>query len=225
MQMLIVTRNGDNFKLGKCATTYRPVGPTCPQDCALLGKGGGCYAKRGFVAIHQRNALNSYHELDKANGVPLIRHHISGDVFLRDKLDTIYVDYILDWHKANPKTEGWMYTHRFQDWHKAGYSHLTAGLTVLASVDTKKDKKAAKKAGWKYAYVTKDSNYKLEKDEIFCPFDAQKDAGKAMKDVKVKCKTCRLCFDSKVADKNIVFKYQKAKGNKKKGKVASLKVA
>ena len=61
---------------------YRPVGPSCPSDCALLD--AGCYAQQGNVNIHQRRANGeTFDPVAWADRLPmgaLIRWNVSGDV-------------------------------------------------------------------------------------------------------------------------------------------------
>jgi len=217
-QMLKVTASGGNRKLGKgVATTYRPVGDTCPQDCKMLEK--GCYAKRSFVGIHQRASRDNDHSLDKARNALFIRHHVSGDVFVNDVLDVEYVQMLIDWHTANPLVNGWMYTHRISAWVDAGFTadKIPSNLEVIASVDTEAERVYSIEHGFKYARIEVDADKSLAKNEVLCPFDKKKDAGAYADDIKVTCRDCQLCFADKHAERSIVFMYQKA--SKKQVKV------
>ena len=226
---LKVTGYGENRKLGiGVATTYRPVGPTCPQDCKMLEK--GCYAKRGFVGIHQIASRDTHHSLDNAEDARFIRHHVSGDVFVNDRLDVEYVQEIIDWHTAHPFTTGWMYTHRIQAWVDNGFTSdvIPANLEIIASVDTENERIYAVKHGFKYARIETDPDKALPSNEVLCPFDKKKDKGSKTGDIKVTCKSCKLCFADEHAGRNIVFMFQKTYNQTKvdltigltKGKVA-----
>jgi len=229
MQSLKVTGRGENRKLGiGVATTYRPVGSTCPQDCKMLEK--GCYAKRGFVGIHQIASRDTHHSLDNARDARFIRHHVSGDVFTNDRLDVKYVQEIIDWHMAHPFATGWMYTHRIQAWVEAGFTAdvIPSNLEIIASVDTENERLYAMKHGFKYARIEVNPDKPLPSNEVLCPFDKKKDKGSKTEDIKVTCRDCQLCFGAEHTGRDIVFMYQKAHRQMKvdltigaiKGKVA-----
>ena len=209
-KQLVVVVNTGNAKLGPgVAATYRPVGETCPQDCTLLHKRndageiqydddgnplpGDCYAERGRVNIAQRRAAYETATLDKAAGAPLIRHHVSGDAFRKDRLDKMYVRSLFAWHKraAQKHTIGWTYTHRAQDWTDAGYGPEThpERLAVLASCADKKTARSLRKIGWRTARVSEKRD--ADKGEVYCPYDFAKDEGVAP---KTNCAKCRKCF-------------------------------
>ena len=215
---LIVVPNSGAAKLGLgVAATYRPVGETCPQDCTLLHKrndagevqyddagkplSGGCYAQRARVNLAQRRSAHETATLDKAAGAPLIRHHVSGDAFRRDKLDKMYVRSLFAWHKRSSQrhTIGWTYTHRAQDWTDAGYGPEThpEQIAVLASCADKKTARSLRKIGWRTARVSEERD--AEKCEEYCPYDLAKDAGVVP---KTNCAKCRKCFPG---GPNIVF--------------------
>ncbi len=212
---LKVVGSGGNRKLGLgVATTYRVVGDSCPQDCKMLVK--GCYAKRGYVGYHQKNSLNNHHSLNNAEDARYIRHHVSGDVFIDDRLDVEYVQMIIDWHNDNPQITGWMYTHRIQAWVDAGFTSDTipSGLEIIASVDTEDERLYAVKHGFKYARIEIDPDKALPSNEVLCPFDKKKDKGSKTDDIKITCKSCKMCFAPEHSGKHIVFMFQKTRNQK-----------
>jgi len=229
-RMLKVTASGGNRKLGiGVATTYRPVGDTCPQDCKMLEK--GCYAKRHHVGRLQSKSRELSDSLDIARDARFIRHHVSGDVFVGDRLDVEYVQMLIDWHTANPHVTGWLYTHRLEAWVVNGFTADTipSNLEVIASVDTESERLYAKKHGFKYARIEVDADRPLASNEVLCPFDKQKDKGKTLEDIKTNCRDCQLCFAEEHEARSIVFMFQKVNKRQKivdltigkvKGKVA-----
>jgi len=172
----------------------------------------GCYAKRGFVGIHQIASNDTNHSLDNAKDARFIRHHVSGDVFINDRLDVEYVQMLVDWHAANPFTTGWMYTHRIQAWVDAGFTSavIPSNLEVIASVDTENERLYALEHGFKYARIEVDADKPLASNEVLCPFDKKKDKGSYTDDIKVTCRNCQLCFADKHTGRDIVFMFQKA---------------
>lgn len=197
---LMVIPRSENRKLTdgriSVAATYRATGPTCPQDCALLG--AGCYAQRGFVGIQQGRAKDRHDNLDAIaeTDVKLVRHHISGDVFKNDRLDAPYLESIIDFHKKNPSIQGWMYTHRWKDLHAAGYrsKKLPGNLAILASCDTVKQMREARRAGWPTARVAEKKADRLD-GEAVCRHQLD----------GTTCSHCKLCWDADPKVKGIMF--------------------
>lgn len=217
MNNLLIALKSANSKLGDVVATYRRVGPSCPQDCALLNK--GCYAQRGLTGL--QSAKSEARTDDFAhilNGKrDLVRHHVTGDVFKNDKLDADYVSSLIKFHHENPRYTGWLYTHRIQAWDAAGFTADTipSNLEVIASCDTEADVKYAVANGWKYARVTDDSD-KLTENEGWCPIDRLKAAGQSVSEIKITCQSCKLCWDKQYHQLNIVFR--KHTGHESKSK-------
>lgn len=195
--MLKTVPNGNNSKLGSgVATTYRPVGITCPSSCPLLG--AGCYAQRGRVAIHAKQSENDAGELQKLAGNTLVRHLVSGDWLKPNAkggriVDRALLRGVIALHKAATWLKGWGYTHAAEQLDKAGFgpANWPANFTILASCHTAEDKAAHNARGWATARVIDQPSERLP-DEILCPVDAAKYAGKQP---KTTCARCRKCFD------------------------------
>ena len=190
-----VVRSSTNRKLGHMAATYREVGPTCPNDCALLGN--GCYAGRGFVKFSQRGTFGTAGDLDTAAGVDIVRHVVSGD-WLRPwgrgkRLDVKYLQRVTRWHTTTPRTHGFGYTHAHKLFDAAGHGPTTwpKNFNLLASVDSLRDRKAAKRAGWDTARVIEKTE-DLSAGERLCPYDAARNAGHSSP--RVTCRTCGWCI-------------------------------
>ena len=188
-----VVRISHDRKTGPVSATYRPVGTTCPP-CELAGH--GCYAQRGRVNIHQRASADETGDLDNAAGIDLVRHMVSGDWFRPwgdyQRLDTAYVQAVLAWHREQPRTFGWSYTHRSDVWDRAnlGPNFWPENFHCLASCDDLPTARAAQAAGWTTARVILDPSER-ERNEVLCPYDKAKHAG-VLPDVT--CRTCHLCW-------------------------------
>jgi hypothetical protein len=196
-----VVRYSTNRKLGHMAATYRAVGPTCPNDCALLGN--GCYAGRGFVKFAARGTFGAAGDLDTAAGVDIVRHVVSGD-WLRPwgggkRLDIPYFRRVTRWHLSQPRTHGFGYTHAHNRFDAAGHGPTTwpRNFNLLASVDSLHARKVAKGAGWQTARVI-DEPADIAGGERLCPYDAARRAGHSSP--QVTCRTCRLCIGGLVQD-------------------------
>ena len=205
-KMLKVVASGNNAKLGAgVATTYRPVGITCPNSCPLLNN--GCYAQRGRVGIHEKASASNNHDLIRLGGNTLVRHLVSGDWLRplksgRKALDRALVRSVIALHKKCPWLVGWGYTHARGDWTKAGISpsDLPSNLHMLASCDSAEEKAEHNAAGWRTARVI-DEPSERQPDEFLCPVDAQKRKG-VPAEKRTTCARCKACFDTQ---KNIAF--------------------
>lgn len=201
-QLKIVARTG-NRKLtdGKThvAATMRPVGPTCPSECRFLNH--GCYAQKGMVRIHQARATKVSGDLQAlmATDTRLIRHHVSGDFFLDNRLDTDYLNEVIEFHRANPDMQGWAYTHGWRRISDAGYDpkRLPKNFALIASVDSRVEMREAQALGWRTASVANDWSERIDGD-VKCP--AQ------LSDNRTVCSNCRLCWNPHPRIKNILFK-------------------
>lgn len=198
MKNLHIVLRSENSKTGPVAATYRPVGLTCPLDCDLLNN--GCYSQRGHANIQQNLAAMYRDNFEKLSEIELVRHQVSGDAFIEDELDRVYVEQLILFHYAHPKVMGWGYTHRHEDWDEVGYSPniFPPNLRILASVDTLGDARYAWSSGWQTARVI-DSVEEKHASEIFCPIDKAKFLRKK---IRLTCKSCTLCWTQ---TKNIAF--------------------
>ena len=192
----LVKRNSADRKLGGMSATYRVVGPTCPPGCPLLGN--GCYAQRGYVDLVARRHVPATGDLDYAAGIDLVRHLVSGDWFRRwgkhTRLDRALVRRVIEWHKANPRTQGFSYTHDWRAFTRAGLGPRAwpSSFRILASVHTSAAAQQARRSGWQTARVI-DRPDDREAGEILCPYDLSKYLKR--QPIKVTCRTCRACFD------------------------------
>ena len=204
---MIVTSNGSNAKLGAgVATTYRPVGPTCPRSCPLLNN--GCYAQRGHVSIHANRAKSTDGDLRKLAGNTLVRHLVSGDWLKPTADDRRVVDRellrsVVELHKTASWLTGWGYTHAADQLDRAGFgpTSLPSNLRILASCDTLAQKDAHNARGWATARVI-DAPGERQPDEFLCPVDAQRRRG-VPADKRTTCNRCRKCFEGEPM--NIAF--------------------
>lgn len=207
-----------NAKIGIAAATYRPVGDTCPLDCFLLSMGPAtektdhkkCYAQRHHVGIHARKSANDYHELDRvlSSGVSLIRHHVSGDFFKNDQFDAEYFEYVVNFHRRNPRLHGYAYTHRIADILDYGitFDSLPSNFTLMASLDPNNDtpelRARVHAAGFHYTRVhfgsVDESLAERKKNEVVCPNQLSRHYGKT----PVTCSQCKLCTHGKT---DVVF--------------------
>lgn len=131
--------------------TYRPVGKTCPSECPYLKENVGCYAMEGRTALVARKSQGlSCDFLEYINSLPqkaVIRHNVSGDLFMDDAPDTEYISSMLEGHKTRPDVVGLGYTH---GWRRLE-NHVVNGqnnLTFNASTDSKEEAREALKKGW-----------------------------------------------------------------------------
>lgn len=204
--MLKVTANGANAKLGTgVGTTYRPVGLTCPSDCPLLN--GGCYAKRGNVAIQQARSKHDNHDLMKLAANKLVRHLVSGDWLKtiangKKILDRSFVRSVIELHRKCPWLTGWGYTHAADRFQRAGITPATlpSNFHLLASCDNAEQKATHNANGWRTARVIAEIGDK-QPDEFLCPVDAQKRKGVPTAK-RTNCARCQACFST---SKNIAF--------------------
>lgn len=203
----------DNRKTGPMANVYRTVGVTCPSSCPLLEK--GCYAKRWPISLHANRAQEQtldfkdfLKRVRKETPSKVVRLNVSGDVFSGNKVDTEFLNELIDGAKKNTDIIIYGYTHGFKQLHEAGFTPdvFPNNLILLASVDSEEEAQEAKKLGWKYARVEKDYSKKASEGEVLCPIDAAKVKGK---EPKTTCSTCKLCFDKRYKNINIVFQYVK----------------
>lgn len=187
----IVKAQTGNGKLGPgWACTYRPVGPTCPSDCPLLGD--GCYAQKGRVRIAAGRSAARGDTLAGLIGAPLVRHLVSGDILTpAGKVDREYWAHVCAFHQVSERSVGLLYTHAADRLSKSDRAMIPENLHVLASCDSEAKADELQAAGWRTARVTEKKAKRA--GEAFCPVDLAKHAGKP---VKATCSSCRLCFES-----------------------------
>lgn len=160
-----------NDKLGKnCIVVSRPVGDTCPSSCAFLG--AGCYAEQTekmYPNVRPASFQNIITEENRIRSMMVdaqkrgksIRWHERGDWFLNGKLDTAYVNNVIQACESIVKSGGilpamWFYTHIYDKRLVA----LSKYMSVYASVHNAADMKKAKKAGFElFAWCDSDKKF------------------------------------------------------------------
>jgi hypothetical protein len=184
-----------NTKTGLCAVTYASIAATCPKSCAL--KGEGCYAQGGRVAIvvHRLDAqagnalataraeaaLIRENAKRAPDGYPL-RLHASGDCRTETTARTVS-NACAEW--PGPV---WTYTHAWRDVPRKAWG----SVSVLASIESVEDGRAALRAGYAPAVVVHEHphNGRAWRSNgvtwIPCPEQTR----------GVTCAKCRLCFDA-----------------------------
>lgn len=212
---LHVVPSSDNAKLGcGVATTYRSVGDaaqedgTCPSGCMLLRK-RKCYTMDGRANIWQRRAKEKRDDVAMLGrkGARYVRLHTTGDWFKFDpdaplgySLDWEYFRDVRDWALANPHVQIWTYCHDIKTFLMGWAQHechadLPRNLTIVASCDTEEDRAYAKKHFFRTARVIEEPS-DIAEGEVFCPYDKALRHGKTSKQIKVRCISCQLCFNS-----------------------------
>lgn len=212
MIQLMVVPNASNRKVGKgCGTTYRKVGDaskgegTCPPGCKHL-QTGECYAIQGiFTRMAQTRAGNRYDDIamfDK-NKKDDIRFLVGGDSFIHIPehprkwgLDVPYIRMITTYAHANPHRGFWMYCHDIRVFVADMPADIVwpSNIEVIASCDTDEDRAWAQSKGFRTARVIDTPEEKAD-GEVFCPYDRALWHGKTHDQIKVRCETCRLCFN------------------------------
>jgi len=129
---------------------YRPVGGSCPSDCALLDS--GCYAQQGNVNIHQRRAgEQTFDPVRWVLGLPigaLVRWNVSGDVVGPDGAE--YREAIKVAHELRSDIKGWSYTHAWADPNIRDWADsLPENVRIVASLDDPDHEDRARAMGWK----------------------------------------------------------------------------
>ena len=207
---LKVVPNSENQKVGGAACTYRPIGMnacgSCPSTCGIYKE---CYGRNGFVRYTEQRTRTSQDDLEAIATAckSHVRHNVTGDVFVNDKLDVEYVNEIIAFHKRHPHITGWLYCHRIRDWDDAGFTADTipTNLFIMASCDKDEEVEYAREHGWRYARTTMKQNARKVNNEVYCPFDMAKENGALIADINLSCVTCKICFEGEV---NVVFMLQ-----------------
>lgn len=235
MFQLHVVPSSENEKVGPCATTYRPVGDsaegegTCPSGCPHL-KSKECYTFKGKTRLWTGRSSEKYDDPAKMASKlsKYWRWDTAGDNFKRDPMspkgysvDMPYVNAKIKACKDNPWATSWGYCHDIMQWvadtglfPKAG--NMPSNFHLLASCEDLEMKAFAIAHGFKTARVI-NSEDERAKDEIFCPYDRAQYYGKTAKEIKVRCVTCRLCWEAPEG-MNIAFLNKSVKKSKKGGR-------
>jgi len=197
----LVVPDSRNSKLGPgWGVTYRPVGPTCPQECPLLDR--VCYAQRAFVNWAQDRAQFAIGDISRLDGLSRVRWDVSGDNLRPDgSVDVDYLRAKYGWHSRNPNSVSLGYTHAPRALERAGFgpASFPTHYHLLASCHSRTVARALRRQGWQTARVMRNPAGKLDPEERLCPVDAAKHRGIAQ---KTNCAKCGLCFRS---NHSIVF--------------------
>lgn len=194
-----VNRVGIGNRKTDAPSTYRQVGPTCPDRCPFLGN--GCYAQYGHTAIQARASGGDVGASLRAAAVAMVaavlhgrvaRLHVSGDLG-KAAPDPDYVDGLclladlVNVHAGRQvgTVVAWTYTHHDPTEHGAAIARLTRhGIAVrLSDID-----------GQNGAIVAPFTGRKASSGYLECP---------ATKKEGVTCTTCRACW--RRPDLTIVF--------------------
>lgn len=216
----------------KVDATYASIKASCPKDCPLMGE--GCYAQMAYVGMHVRrlddeakgmSSLQTARQEAMAidlsyNGgaIPFnrdLRLHVAGDS--RTLAGTRLINSAIKRWKLRGGNDCWSYTHAWKQVPKSEW----ANVSMLASVTTVQEVKAARKQGYAPTIVVdehiSDKTYTLKGSDIKwipCPNQTK----------GVGCSDCRLCFN---ADRLYNEKYGIAfavHGSKKENLKRKLKV-
>jgi len=199
-RMTLVCVSGGNSKLGAgVATTYRPVGVTCPRDCGMLEE---CYARRGRVCLVARRSEGRDDPLRALAGNTLVRHLVSGDWLRptadgRRVVDRELLREAIEVHSSAPWLVGWGYTHAADQIDRVGLGPGSgcwpSNFVVLASCESLERARELQSRGWRTARVIQRVEDRAA-GELLCPVDAQKRAGVESKS-RTTCARCRACFE------------------------------
>lgn len=178
-----------NKKTGVMAVTYRMVGQTCTSSCPFLGN--GCYAQSGNVNLWQNRS--EYSEKDGLllfrfiQSLPdnyMLRHHVSGDVFINDKVDWEYITWMNKASAARPDIKQFTYTH---GWKEIGQNPFS-GVVVNASCETVEKVTEARELGYPAVMVVPSDDTRVSWRENGMKFrTCPQQLGQTT------CTTCKLC--------------------------------
>lgn len=188
----------------KADATYVSIKGSCPNSCAL--KAEGCYAQLGHTGIQVHrldNQADGMSALDlaraeakaidnsyKGGPVPAgrdMRLHVSGES--RTVTGSRIINKAIGRWKQRGGGDCWSYTHAWKNVSREEWSNVS----MLASIDSIAEVKAARKQGYAPAMVVADFDspkaFKVKGcDTKWIPCPAQtKEVG---------CTDCRLCFDA-----------------------------
>ena len=216
MSAIYISNSGNTKIMGSkpVDASYAAVKNTCPDTCAL--KDSACYAQLSFVGMHMRklekqnpkaSALEVARVEAKAidssyNGgiVPkdrFLRLHVSGDS--RTIKGSNLINSAVNRWKKRGGGKVWSYTHAWRNVPRTAWK----AVSMLASVDSISEVKAARKQGYAPAIVVdyhrSEKAYKLDGSNVkWIPCPAQTNPGGK----QIGCSDCQLCFDSNRLFKN-----------------------
>ncbi len=209
MNGAIYVEDSKNSKIGKADTTYASIKASCPDTCALKG-GKGCYSENSYAGIvisrlnEEAKDLTSI-QVAKAEAlaidnsysggkIPIGRHlrlHTGGDS--RSITSTRILNAAIGRWKTRSedgKNICWSYTHGYKQIPRSEWSNVS----ILASVDSIKDVKIARKQGYSPAIVVAEfpalKTFTIDNCDVKwipCPAQLKKE---------ITCVSCKLCFNS-----------------------------
>jgi hypothetical protein len=189
----------DNLKLGPVSATYASQ-TSCPRSCPWLG--AGCYAESGNVAWTTRRLNGSRQRgplavaraeakaIDRLTGDRLLRLHVVGDC-RTNAAARVVGEACKRYGRRGMLPRGgrkcWTYTHA---WRTVARESWGTAVSVLASVETARDARAAMAAGYAAALVVieheRESAYQIDGVTVVpCPEQTR----------GVQCRDCGLCRD------------------------------
>ncbi len=210
MNGVLYKSNSANIKIAgsqKVDTTYATIENSCPNDCPI--KNNGCYASLGPINIIVRKLDNEAFKftgldvaraeakaIDNSYGsgqVPegrFLRLHSAGDS-KTIKGSRLINSAVKRWKKRGGKENGvWSYTHAWKNVPR----HVWKDVSMLASISSVKEVKAAQEQGYAPAIMVEehlsDKTYILPNSSIKwipCPAQTKED---------VACTDCKLCMDA-----------------------------
>lgn len=212
MKGTIYVKDSKNRKLsnnnGKIDVTYSSIKKTCSKDCKL-NSDGGCYAKLSYVGIvnaritkeaedlsalevarQEAKAIDNAYDGGEVPPNTTLRLHVAGDS------KTVKGSKLINSASGRFKKRGaksvYSYTHSW----KNVPAKVWSNVSMLASIDSVKEAKHAKKMGYACAIVVPEHTtkkvFKLKGSDInWIPCPAQ-----TFKDKDVTCLSCKLCMKS-----------------------------
>jgi hypothetical protein len=178
-----------NDKLGKnCLVVSRPVGDTCPPDCAFLDN--GCYAENTekiYPGVRPAGMQNLITEKNRIRSMILeakrrnrsIRFMERGDWLLNGELDISFVENVV-WACDSILADGdtlpkmWFYTHVYDERIPA---QLGKYFSIFASIHNGEHMKIAKSKGFtKFAWCDSDQKIAPKRPKYKAKADAWRQA-------------------------------------------------
>lgn len=195
----IAVETSSNAKLGFVSATYASQA-SCPLSCPWYGN--GCYAESGLVGYQTRRLNRSAvrgavriaraeaKAIDALTGDRLLRLHVVGDARTDSAAREIGAAARRYASRGNAPRRGrkvWGYTHAWRTVARASWGDA---VSVLASVETVRDARAAMAKGYAAAVVVtafeRDSAYRIDGVTVVpCPNQTR----------GVTCRDCGLCRD------------------------------
>lgn len=195
----IAVETSTNAKLGFVSATYASQA-SCPQSCPWYGN--GCYAERGPVGWQTRRLNRSAvrgalriaraeaKAIDALTADRLLRLHVVGDArtdAAARELGAAARRYASRGNSPRHGRKAWTYTHAWRSVARASWGDA---VSVLASVETVRDARAAMARGYAAAVVVtafeRESAYAIDGVTVLpCPNQTR----------GVTCRDCGLCRD------------------------------